>query len=139
MVRAFSRLNHLLEKQNLTVPELHRRLRERGQGVNLKSLYRLKDDCRPLERLDLRVAGAICQLFQVPLSALITFAETGKKLQRLPAAQQKRLDRLMAGNNDGRLSPTERSELEALVQEAETIALHNARMLASQRLHATTP
>lgn len=139
MVRAYSRPNHLLGKHNWTVPELHRRLRERGQRVNLKSLYRLNDERRPLERLDLRVAGAVCQVVQVSLSALITFAETGMKLRRLPVARQRRLETLMAGNNDGRLSAAERAELGQLVREAEAIALHNARVLAGQRVQATTP
>src|SRR5262249_22380352 len=133
MVQAFSRLNHLLGAQNWTVPELYRRLRERGLRVNLKSLYRLKDDRRPLERLDLRVAGAVCQVFQIPLSELIASEETGGKLRRLAAARQRRLDTLMARNNDGRLSVAERAELGQLVREAEAITLHNARVLASQR------
>jgi hypothetical protein len=139
MVQAFSRLNHLLGEHNWTVPELHRRLRERGLRVNLKSLYRLNDDRRPLERLDLRVAAAVCQVFQVPLSGLIAFEETGGKLRRLSAARQRRLDTLMGRNNDGRLSEAERAELGQLVREAEAVALHNARVLASQRAPATTP
>jgi hypothetical protein len=139
MVRAFSCLNHLLGERDWTVPELHRRLRERGLRVNLKSLYRLNDDRRPLQRLDLRVAAAVCQVLQVPLSGLITFAETGGKLRRLPVARQRRLDTLMARNNDGRLNAAERAELGQLVREAETIALHNARVLAGQWVPATTP
>lgn len=139
MVQAFSRLNHLLGEHNWTVPELHRRLRARGLRVNLKSLYRLKDDHRPLERLDLRVAGAVCQVFQVSLSALITFAEAGAKLRRLRLARQRRLEILMARNNDCRLSAAERAELGELVREAEAITLHNARVLAGRRVHASTP
>ena len=38
MLHAFSRLKRVLNEQNMTVPELHRRLLERGQRVNLKSL-----------------------------------------------------------------------------------------------------
>jgi hypothetical protein len=139
MVGAFSRLNHLLGEHNWTVPELHRRLRARGLRVNLKSLYRLNDERRALERLDLRVAAAVCEVFQVPLSGLITFAETGAKLRRLPAARQRRLDTLMARNNDGRLGTAERAELGQLVREAEAVALHNARLLAGQREPAATP
>jgi hypothetical protein len=139
MVQAFSRLNRLLGAHNWTVPELYRRLRERGLRVNLKSLYRLKDERRPLERLDLRVAGAVCQLFQVPLSDLIAFEEVGGKLRRLPAARQRRLDVLMARNNDGRLTGAERAELGQLVREAEQITLHNARVLARQRAAAQSP
>ena len=39
----------------------------------------------------------------------------------------------MGKNNDGRLTSEERRELQALVREAEEIALANARMLADQR------
>jgi hypothetical protein len=139
MVQAFSRLNYLLREQNWTVPELYRRLRERGLRVNVKSLYRLKDNRRPLERLDLRVAGAVCQVFQVLLSDLIAFEETGRKLRRLPADRQRRLDTLMTRNNEGRLSTAERAELGQLVREAEEITLHNARVLAGQQVPAPTP
>jgi hypothetical protein len=139
MVQAFSRLSHLLGAQSWTVPELYRRLRERGLRVNLKSLYRLKDERRPLERLDLRVAGAVCQFFQVSLSDLIAFEEADGKLRRLPAARQRRLDALMARNNDGRLSAAERTELGQLVREAEQMTLHNARVLAGQRSPARNP
>ena len=39
--------------------------------------------------------------------------------------------RLADGNNEGRLTPAEREELQGLVREAEEIALSNARRLAS--------
>ncbi len=41
--------------------------------------------------------------------------------------------KLMAKNNEGRLSQEERTELQALVTEAEEITLANARILARQR------
>jgi hypothetical protein len=66
MVNAFSQLRRVLREQNMTVPELQRRIQQRGLRVNLKSLYRLSNDRQPLQRLDLRVAGAICQVFAVP-------------------------------------------------------------------------
>src|SRR5437762_1170553 len=96
MVQAFSRLKRVLDEQNMTVPQLHRRLREQGLHINLKSLYRLNNDQQPLQRLDLGVAGAICQVFTLPLSELIAFETPQHKLRRLSAAKQKRLDRLMA-------------------------------------------
>jgi hypothetical protein len=105
---------------------------QRGMHVNLKSLYRLSHDHQPLERLDLRVAGAICQVCEVPLSALIRFEASNQELRRLSAAKQRRLDTLMAKHNEGRLTDLEREEFRVLVHEAEAIALANARLLAKQ-------
>jgi hypothetical protein len=42
MLHAFSRLKRVLNEQNMTVPELHRRLLQQGLRINLKSLYRLR-------------------------------------------------------------------------------------------------
>ena len=60
-MNAYSRLNRLLKAQRLSVQELHRRILSLGIIVNIKSLYRLSDEDRPVDRLDMRVAGAICQ------------------------------------------------------------------------------
>jgi hypothetical protein len=133
MVCAYSRLKYVLGEQQLTVPELYRRIRQRGMAVNLKSLYRLSRDDHPLERLDLRVAGIICQVCDIPISELIAFETHPGKLRRFPGAKQKRLDSLMARNNEGHLTPAERKELQALVREAEALTLANARVLAAQR------
>ena len=133
MVRAYSQLKLILSKREMTVPELYRRMRQQGLRINLKSLYRLSNDRQPLERLDLRVAGAICEVFTLPLSELIVFEAPRKKLRRLPVAKQKRLDALMAKNNEGSLTPAEGKELRALVGEAEEIMLDNARQLVEQR------
>ncbi len=139
MMQAFSRLKRVLNEQNMTVPELHRRMRQRGLRINLKSLYRLNNDQQPLQRLDLGVAGAICQVFDLPLSELIAFEPTKTKLRRLATAKQKRLDTLMAKSNDGKLTSAERHELQTLVREAEEIMLANARQLAQQRQQLATP
>jgi hypothetical protein len=56
-----------------------------------------------------------------------------KLLPRLLPAKQKRLDALMAQNNEGKLTPGEKAELQSLVQAAEAIMLANARHLAEQR------
>jgi hypothetical protein len=133
MVQAFSRLKRVLDERSMSVPELQRRLEEHGLSVNLKSLYRLVKDDRPLERLNLRVAGMICQVCEVPLSNLIAFEMTEARLRCLSATKQGRLDALMDGNNEGRLTPAQRKELQGLVREAEEIALSNARKLADQR------
>ena len=139
MVHAYSRLKRVLDEQNMTVPELHRRLLQQGLRINVKSLYRLGKDRQPLQRLDLRVAGAICQVFDLPLSELITFEAPRRQLRRLSAAKQKRLDALMSKSNDGTLSKAEGQELRALVREAEEIMLDNARQLAEQRQQLATP
>ena len=133
MVQAFSQLKRVLGECGMSVPELRRRLEQHGLSVNLKSLYRLARDDAPLERLNLRVAGMICQVCEVPLSRLIAFETMDPRLRRLSTAKQRRLDVLMAGNNEGRLTPAERKELQGLVREAEEIALSNVRKLARQR------
>jgi hypothetical protein len=138
MVKAYSCLKRVLDTQNMTVPELHRRMREQGLNINLKSLYRLSNDQQPLQRLDLRVAGAICQVFALPLSELITFENPRRKLRRLASGKQKRLDSLMARSNEGTLSRDEAQELRELVREAEEILLANARQLAEQRQQLAT-
>lgn len=132
MIQAYSQLKCVLSARKMTVPELYRRITQHGMRVNLKSLYRLSHEHQPLERLDLRVAGAICQVCDVALSELITF-ETTTRLRRLAGAKQKRLDALMTKNNEGQLTDAEREELRALVRQAEEITLANARLLARQR------
>jgi hypothetical protein len=133
MVQAFSQLKRVLGERKLTIAQLQRRLEEQGLIVNLKSLYRLSREDQPLERLNLRVAGMICQVCDIPLSKLIAFESTDVRLRRLPASKQKQLDTLMETSNRGRLTASERKELQVLVRDAEEIALGNARKLASQR------
>jgi hypothetical protein len=133
MVQAFSQLKRVLDERGMTVPELRRRLEQEGLSVNVRSLNRLVREDQPLERLDLRVAGLICQVCEVPLTRLIAFEMEDVRLRRLSAAKQLRLDELMDGNNEGRLTPAQRRELQGLVRETEEIALRNARRLASRR------
>jgi hypothetical protein len=128
-VQAFSQLKHILDEHRLSISQFQRRLEERGLIVNLKSLYRLAKDDRPLERLNLRVAGMICQVCDIPLSKLIAFESSEIRLRRLSASKQKRLDALMNKSNQGRLTSAERKELQELVHDAEEIALSNARKL----------
>jgi len=133
MMVAYSQLDRLLLARKLTVPELHRRMRGRGWRINVKSLYRLSDAHEPLRRLDLRIAGGICEVCHVPLSKLVTFGKPRPRLRRLAASKQRRLESLMAKNNEGALRARESTELQALVREAEQITLENARALAGQR------
>jgi hypothetical protein len=108
-------------------------MQTQGIRVNVKSLYRLNDDNHPVDRLDMRVAGAICQVCDVPLSDWIVFAEESGNLQFLSADKQQRLDVLMEKNNEGLLSEPERVELQSLVRSAEEITLVNAQLLAHQQ------
>jgi hypothetical protein len=138
MLHAYSRLKQVLAERELTVPLLLQRIQRQGMRVNLKSLYRLSNDRQPVERLDLRVAGVICKVCQMPLSELIVFESPRPRLRRFPASKQRRLDVLMTKNNDGKLTKTEQSELKSLVREAEELTLENARTLASQRRELIT-
>ena len=135
MLVAYSRLRRLLHERRLSVPELHRRMQQQNLDVNIKSLYRLNDAHQPLARLDLRVAGAICQLCDVTLTDLVDFSGQGAKLATLADEKQRRLDTLMDKNNQGKLSRNERRELQELVGETQEITLHNARILAEQQRH----
>jgi hypothetical protein len=133
MVQAVSQLERALGERCLSVPELHRRLEQEGLSVDLRSLYRLVKDDRPLERLNLRVAGPVCRVREVPLSRLIAFEMEDVRLRRLSAARQLRLAERMAGHDEGRLTAARRKELRGPVHETEEIALDNARRLASRR------
>ncbi len=132
MVTAYSRLNDILDARSLTVPELHRRMLDQSIDVNIKTLYRLKDAHQPVSRLDLRIAGAICQLCEVTLSELVDFADEPRH-KTLDTEIQQRLDELMEKNNNGTLGKRERRELERLVHETQKVTLHNARVLADHK------
>ena len=66
------------------------------------------------------------------------FEEEERRLRALASDQQERLEVLMAKNNGGQLTDTERTELQALVRRAEEITLANARLLAAHRQPLTT-
>src|SRR2546423_10164537 len=102
MQQAYSRLKFLLEEQRLTRAELQRRIAAQAGALNLKTLYRLADPDRPLERIDLRAAVAICRILGVTLADLIVFAEPDAALLRaLPGEKQRHLDTLIDGHDDG--------------------------------------
>ena len=129
-MNAYSRLKRLLHQKSLTVPELQRRMLSTGHKVNLKSLYRLNDEWDPVERLDMRVAGAICQVCDVPLTEWIVFEDLSAILISMSDEKQDRLEELMGENNEGRLTEEQHIELVALVRETQEITLENARSLA---------
>jgi len=57
------------------------------------------------------------------------------KLQKFPAAKQRRLDQLLTKNSEGIITPREKAALEQLVTEAEELMVANARRLARFSKH----
>lgn len=133
MYEAWSRLKPILDRQGLTTADLVRRVSEQGDRVNAKSLYRLADPQEPLEKVDMRVIGAVCHALHVGIGDLLTFDEP-TDIEQFDAAKQARMDALLTRHKAGdTLSPTERTELQALIDEAETVARGNAHRLANRR------
>ena len=52
------------------------------------------------------------------------------KVQKFPAAKQRRLDQLLEKNSEGSITPKEKATLEQLVAEAEEWMVANGRQLA---------
>jgi len=135
-LRAYSRLGKILADRKMSVADLGRRLGRRGARLNPKTLYRLSDPTVPIERLDMAVAGEVCEVLQVDLSELVSFEAARPSLERLTVSQQRRLDALLERQSQGALGDRERRELAHLVDEAERLTLRNAKLLARAR-HAT--
>ena len=133
MVRAYSRLKTVLKQRDLSLGDLQQFLRTSGVRVGQRSFECLEDETQPLERLDLRLAGVICQVCEVPLSELIVFRPSEDEVRRLSLVKQKRLTYLMDGNNNGALTEAESEELRRLARECEEMTVHNARFLAGRR------
>jgi DNA-binding Xre family transcriptional regulator len=129
---AYSRLRSVLALKNMTVFQLHRMLEEMGFPVNIKSVYRLATD-EPLQKVDLRIAGAICQACNIQLGELITFDKPRAQLRQLDTKSQRRLEELMTKNNEGKLTASERKEFAQLADKAHRISMENARVLLAER------
>jgi DNA-binding Xre family transcriptional regulator len=129
---AWSTLRTLLAEKNLTVVDLHEKLREQGFDVNNKSLYRLTTS-RSVQKIDTAIARAICQALNVGLEDLIVFQKPKFELQRLDRRSQKQLDRLIDKNNEGKLTEKERAKFKALLDEVQKITLYNSKMLVDQK------
>jgi hypothetical protein len=71
-----------------------------------------------------REGSLMSTVVQAPLAMVETVADL-----RLPPRADRRLQRLMDRNTDGRLTSDEREELESLVELSETIALVRAQAL----------
>ena len=129
---AWSTLRTLLAEKNLTVVDLHEKLREQGFDVNNKSLYRLTAS-RPVQKIDIAIARAICEALGVGLEDLIVFQKPKFELQRLDRRSENQLDRLMDKNNEGKLTEKERAKFKALLDEVQKITLYNSKMLVDQK------
>jgi DNA-binding Xre family transcriptional regulator len=102
VLEAYSRLSLLLEERGMTQADLRQRVATEERPPGLRSLARLADPDRPLERIDLRVAGAVCRALGIGLGDLIAFAEPGSgSMRTLPAEEQRRLDELMERHGEG--------------------------------------
>ncbi len=132
---AYSTLGLILARENVSVLGLQRKLAAAGVPVNVKSLYRLVEEV-PLQKIDLRIAAAICQLFRIALGDLITFEKPNTRLRRLSSKTQARLDTLMSKNNEGQLTAAERKEFVILADQAHRMSLENARTLLAERQRA---
>jgi DNA-binding Xre family transcriptional regulator len=129
---AWSTLRTLLVESNLTVIDLHDKLRDQGFEVNKKSLYRLATS-RPIHKLDTAIARAVCEALDIRLQDLIQFSETTCSLRYLDHSSQKELDHLMEKNNQTKLTPKERARFEELLEQAQQITLYNSRVLIDQK------
>ena len=109
--QAWSTLRTLLAEKNLTVVDLHGKLRKRRFEVNKKSLYRLATS-RPVQKIDTAIARAVCEALDVGLEDLIQFQKPRFELQRLNRRSEKELDRLMDKNNEGKLTEKEQARVQ---------------------------
>ncbi len=130
---AYSRLPDVLQKCQLQVQGLHRKLREIGLNVNPKSLYRLTTS-DPVQKIDTRILAGICKTCDVKIQDVIVFEKPHPTLMKLNDSEQKRLNQLMSRNNEEKLSSKEASELNVLTEKAHQLTMHNARTLVAQRV-----
>jgi len=130
--QAWSTLRTLLAEKNLTVVDLHGKLRKRRFEVNKKSLYRLATS-RPVQKIDTAIARAVYESLDVGLEDLIQFQKPRFELQRLNRRSEKELDRLMDKNNEGKLTAKDRARFKTLLDEVQKITLFNSKMLADQK------
>ncbi len=106
--------------------------------MNIKSLYRLASE-EPLEKIDLRIAAAICKICGATFADLITLEKPRARLQQLDAKTQSRLNALMELNNDGKLTARQKREFEQLAERAHRLSLENARTLQAERKRSRVP
>jgi DNA-binding Xre family transcriptional regulator len=132
---AFSRLKSVLDRQGLSTADLIRRVQEQGDRINAKSIYRLADPEEPLEKVDMRVVGAVCQALEIGIGDLLTFDEP-TIIEEFAPTKQARMDVLMHRHHEGAdqgLSAPELAELQELVERGEVVGGGNVLPLANRR------
>lgn len=131
----YSRLNGILSKREISVIELYRQLKKNKIHVNIKSLYRLNNPLLPIEKINTKIAGQICDLLKIDLSSLFIFRPKLDltRMRSLSSDKQSRLDILLDKNRERRISQVEELELKTLIEETEQLMLLNAQILAEQR------
>jgi len=126
---AYSRLGNILAQQHRTVAGFIEKLNAKGIFLDKKTVYRLAG-AKPIQNLNTRVLGVVCEELQVGVGDLITWQQPQPVLQRIDEKTQHRLSALMGRNNEGLLTPAEARELAELGAYAEKLSLENARLLA---------
>jgi hypothetical protein len=121
-----------LAERNLTVLDLHEKVRSQGLEVNKKSLYRLATS-RPIHKVDMAIARAVCEALRIELGDLIQWQEPRLVLRRLDRKSEKELDRLMDKNNQAKLTGKERSRFEELLAQVQEITLYNSKVLGRSK------
>jgi DNA-binding Xre family transcriptional regulator len=126
---AYSRLLQILNRHDVTVADLIKKLSARGVSFDKKTLYRLAGP-EPMQTINAPVLGALCKELNVGVGELITWEPPKPELRRIDEKTQERLSRLMEKNNEGKLTSEEAKELAELGGYAEKLSLENARVLA---------
>jgi hypothetical protein len=117
----------------MSVLQLHKELEKDGVSVNSKSLYRLASTSEPLQKIDVRIVKAICKRLEVAFNELIQLNEPELRLLKLDSVTQKHISQLLDKNSKGTITARERATLERLVEDAEKVSLHNARVLVEYK------
>ena len=131
----YSKLHSILIKKEITVIDLYRKLKKQNIQVNIKSLYRLNNPIVPIEKIDTRVAGQICDSLKIDLSSLFTFREKidSSKFSSLSQDTERKLNILLEKNREGNINTKEKKELAKLIEETEQIMLSNVLALSEQK------
>lgn len=130
----YSGLRFLLDERGLTATALARHLAELGATVDARTLQRLADPDRPIERVDARVVGLLCDALHVEIGGLLAVMPPhSARLDHLSEAEQERLDDLLDRQREGALGDGEFGALRALVERASQQAARNAQRLVEHR------
>lgn len=92
------------------------------------------DPDRPIERVDARVVGLLCDALQVAIGGLLAVMPPhSAELDHPSEAEQEQLDDLLDRQREGALRNGEYDELRALVGRASQQAARNAQRLVEHR------